>query len=100
MVSVPTTALVGFSDIVQHSAPDSPAPNLSTPHAPAPDAEATESRLCGVHGCSVLTWERPVEDAAIGIRVLQYSNDTVVGEPSSEMPVLSNYRLAESMTSR
>ena len=64
MVSVPTTALDGFSDIVQHSAPDRPVPNLSTAHAPAAALDATESRLCGSHGCRVLSWELPVEAVA------------------------------------
>jgi hypothetical protein len=78
MVSVPITVLDGFSDIVQHSAPDDAAPNLSTPHAPGADAEATQSRWCGSNGCSVLSWERPVEAIASLLAAPKLRGDVTV----------------------
>jgi len=64
MISVPALAIDGFSDIAQHSAPDSAVPNLSTAHGEGTQFNATESRRCGSAGCQILTWARPIEAVA------------------------------------
>ncbi|MEX2498145.1 MAG: hypothetical protein WD397_04625 [Wenzhouxiangellaceae bacterium] len=64
MVSPEVAALRGFSDIVQHTSPDSEVPNLSTAHTADTDAGRTESRVCDGEGCSVYAWNLPVEAVA------------------------------------
>lgn len=78
MISVPSTALVGFTDIVQHTPPDSPEPNLSTAHDENTDGGATESRVCTSSGCRVLAWERPVEAVASVLMTTTLRGDVVV----------------------
>lgn len=64
MISVPATALEGFSDIVQHTPPESPVPNLSTAHGADTDSGLTESRVCAGAECRILGWAQPVEAVA------------------------------------
>lgn len=64
MVSPDVIALSGFSDIVQHTPPDSDVPNLSTAHTADTDAGRTESRVCDRDGCRALAWKLPVEAVA------------------------------------
>ena len=64
MVSPSVTALSGFSDVVQHSAPGSEVPDLSTAVTSNTASGLTESRVCGVDDCDVRAWNLPVEAVA------------------------------------
>jgi len=78
MFSVPATVLDGFTDIVQHSPPDSPVPNLSTAHGENTDSGITESRVCNASGCRILTWSRPVEAVASVLLTRSLRGDVVL----------------------
>lgn len=78
MISVPPTTLDGFSDIVQHTPPDSPVPNLSTAHGEGTGSDSTESRVCRPAWCLVLTWERPVDAVASLLATRALRGDVVV----------------------
>lgn len=78
MISVPPTTLDGFSDIVQHTPPDSATPNLSTAHGEGTGFDATESRVCTAAGCRILTWQRPVEAVASVLATSTLRGDVVL----------------------
>ncbi len=78
MISVPATVLDGFSDIVQHSPPDSPVPNLSTAHGENTESGVTESRVCNASGCRILSWARPVEAVASVLLTNSLRGDVVL----------------------
>jgi len=64
LISPTVTALAGFTDVIQHSAPGSDGPNLSTAHTSETVSGLTESRICDADGCNVHAWNQPVEAVA------------------------------------
>lgn len=78
MISVPATALDGFTDIVQHTPPDSPVPNLSTAHGEGTDSGMTESRVCTASECRILAWAQPVEAVASVLLTSSLRGDVVL----------------------
>jgi len=67
MNTIEATALVGFSDVVQHTRPEVPTPDLSH----AVDSEASgggvRSAVCGGGHCWVDEWSLPVEAVAAAL---------------------------------
>ena len=78
MVAIDATALAGFSDIAQHTAPESDAPNLSTPHDSGAEAGTTRSRICTATECRTDAWDVPVEAVAAVLMAKSIDADVVI----------------------
>jgi hypothetical protein len=82
---VNATALGGFSDIAQHTAPEAAGPDLSSAFDSESPQGGTRSRVCTASGCRTDDWDRPVQAVAAALTVstmrADYSvRDTVLGE--------------------
>ena len=65
--TIPATALREFSDIPQHTAPNSAVPDLSSAHDDGTSEGATRSRTCDISGCREETWARPLDAVAAAL---------------------------------
>jgi hypothetical protein len=75
MNTIEATALQGFSDIVQHTAPQDPTPNLSG----AVDSTRADGRLeslaCSAQGCRLDLWSSPIEAVAAVLTATELTVD-------------------------
>jgi len=78
MVAIDATALAGFSDIAQHTAPESEVPNLSTPHDSGAESGKTRSRICTETECRTDAWDLPVEAVAAVLMAKVIEADVVI----------------------
>lgn len=78
MVNLDATALAGFSDVAQHTAPESDVPNLSTPHDSGAGPGKTRSRICTETECRTDAWDDPVEAVAAVLMAKSIEADVVV----------------------
>lgn len=63
-VSFAATAIRGFSDIVQHTPPESEVPNLASAHTTDTDSGTTLSRVCTRSECRDFEWDHPIDAVA------------------------------------
>ncbi len=83
LYSFVATALTEFSNIPQHTGPESEVPNLSTPHDAGTPTGNTMSIRCGSTACSEETWVRP-RDAVAAVLTSnemtgEYTNNDAIG---------------------
>lgn len=83
MSSVPATAIGGFSDIAQHTDPESALPDLANAFDLGSDHGGVRSRVCVASGCRIDEWERSIEAVAAVLMVsrqtVQYAIDPDLG---------------------
>jgi hypothetical protein len=78
MVAIDATALAGFSDIPQHTGPESDVPNLSTPKDSGAGSGKTRSRICTERECRTDAWDLPVEAVAAALMGKVMEADVVI----------------------
>lgn len=78
MVTIDATALAGFSDVPQHTDPDSDVPSLATPHDSGAGAGKTRSRICTETECRTDAWDVPVEAVAAVLMAKSIEADVVI----------------------
>lgn len=78
MVTIDATALAGFSDVPQHTDPDSDVPSLATPHDSGAAPGKTRSRTCTETECRTDAWDVPVEAVAAVLMAKSIEADVVV----------------------
>ncbi|MFO7762133.1 MAG: hypothetical protein R6V61_00195, partial [Wenzhouxiangellaceae bacterium] len=78
MTTIDATALAGFSDIPQHTLPESEVPNLSTPHDSGGESGTTRSRICTATDCRTDAWDVPVEAVAAVLMAKAIEADVVI----------------------
>lgn len=78
MTTIDATALAGFSDIAQHTLPESDVPNLSTPHESGAGAGKTRSRICTETECRTDAWDVPVEAVAAVLMAKSLEADVAI----------------------
>ncbi len=79
--TVPATALGGFSDIAQHSAPESALPDLAQAFDAGAEQGGVRSLVCASGECRVDEWTLPIEAVAAALMVSTQSMEYSV-EPS------------------
>lgn len=80
MYSVDATALNEFSNIVQHTAPDNPRPDLRDTHDEGTPAGETTSTVC-MHGeCISDTWENPLDASSAALMVTSGRTDFIIAD--------------------
>jgi len=67
MNTIPATALAGFSDVAQHTAPDSSAPDLSHAFDSQSQSGSVRSNVCVATGCLTDEWAEPIEAVAAAL---------------------------------
>jgi len=75
MYSFVASALTGFSDIPQHSAPGELLPDLTTAHDAGTDNNATTSIVCQNQECIEDTWQHPADAVAVSLLARQLTGD-------------------------
>ncbi|MEM1411904.1 MAG: hypothetical protein AAGH19_06040 [Pseudomonadota bacterium] len=67
--AIPVTALIDFSDIVQHSEPSDIKPDITSAHDPGTSNDATTSMNCfnDVAGCVTYEWASPTDAVAAAL---------------------------------
>lgn len=75
LYSFVASALTGFSDIPQHSAPGELLPDLTTAHDAGTDNDATTSIVCQKQACIEDTWENPADAVAVSLLARQLTGD-------------------------
>jgi len=78
MVAIDATALAGFSDIAQHTLPESDVPSLATPHDSGAEPGKTRSRICTATDCRTDAWDLPVEAVAAVLMAKEIEADVVI----------------------
>jgi len=76
--SFAAVAIAGFSDVVQHTPPDAPTPNLSTAHTPGTGSGTTSSRVCTRIDCRDYEWDRPIDALASVLTTRSLFGEAVV----------------------
>jgi len=69
MSTVTATALRGFSDVPQHTAPDQAAPDLSRAFDSGAPQGTTRSLVCSSTGCRMDDWDLPIKAVAAALTV-------------------------------
>ena len=77
---IPATALRGFSDIAQHTAPDLAAPDLADAHDNDSPAGGTRSLVCVEGGCRTDEWDLPIKAVAAVLTVSSMRVDYSVSD--------------------
>jgi len=67
MNTIPATALAGFSDVAQHTVPDSSAPDLSHAFDSAAPSGGVRSMVCHATGCRADEWAEPIKAVAAAL---------------------------------
>lgn len=73
-------ALDEFSDIVQHTRPSDPKPDLASAHDAGTDAGATTSRLCDNQRCVEDQWADPLDAVRVALLVNRVAGEFSVSE--------------------
>ncbi len=98
--TIPATALREFSDIPQHTAPNSVLPDLASAHDSGTSANATRSRVCDARSCVESTWALPRDAVAAALLASElrgdYSNSpTLAGKTDLVFSYPLRHHLAE-----
>ncbi len=78
MNTIPSTAIGGFSDIAQHTEPESPLPDLAHAFDSGSDNGGVRSLVCAAGGCRIDEWEQPIEAVAAVLMVTEASVEYLV----------------------
>ncbi len=73
MNTVPATVIGGFSDIAQHTDPESALPDLAHAFDSGADDGGVRSLVCAAGGCRIDEWAQPIEAVAAVLMVTEAS---------------------------